>query len=176
MGYFSGVEVPKGYVKDPNQADQYIKQQLGKERAASSEDACLRTWAVLGNNGDQVKKEDQEKLATQRFFGYFPILGFDAGKMDMTAAVSQVYSRLVAGNVEHGIKSSDRVLKDVKGHTKPVTLKTITYSEIHLTFCQKINILARSIFLYTRGLITFCQLGVVFAPFDAAVNWYYKKG
>jgi len=167
------VEIPKGYSQDW-QTKAYYKEQEGEKRAATTRDIeQLHLPALLGDNPSEHRKTEEGDFT--RFGGYFPLFGFYTGVIDMGQAISMVYNRVVRGDNKVRDLISSEKLEKVKNHEGPVTLEKRAVVKVDLSASQKLNIVAKSILLWARGLITFCQLGIVFAPFDAAASWYYKK-
>ena len=118
-----------------------------------------------------------------RFQGYFPIFSLATGLMDMCNALETVYSRVILQcNEATEIIKTDMVKNSYSNRvsigTTAVVGKSFQHKKImklNLSAEQKMSIVARCVLVWMRGLITFCQLGIIFAPFDAIANRYYKK-
>ena len=112
---------------------------------------------------DSVEKEYKTRNSI-RYQGYLPIYGFKAGYCDMYDAIQTIYQRVILNN--------NTTLWDTVRFEKD-DMKRFG-DKVHLDFSQKIRVVTRCIVLFIRGLVTFCQLGVTFAPFDALANYHYK--
>ena len=104
-----------------------------------------------------------------RFYGYFPISGFYAGRMQMWQAIQTIFEK-VFKNDNSFVEKTVKTIDEKNGWI----LKTRKIVKVELNFVQRLYVLSHSIALYMRGLITFLQLGFVFAPFDL-VRGYHKK-
>jgi|GEM_PF-6371942 len=116
---------------------------------------------VVGS--DSVVKEFQARNNI-RYQGYFPIYGFRAGFNDVCDAAGTIFQRVILNN---NTILWDKVICEKDG---PKHLG----DKVHLNFSQKIYVVTRCITLFIRGLLTFCQLGITFAPFDALANRHYR--
>lgn len=96
-----------------------------------------------------------------RFGGYLPIIGFYAGYGDMQRSLAMIYSRVILNN-----NQVSQVETIERNNEKRFVLLKITDYKAELSQTQRAALLAMSIALFIRGIITFCQLGFLFIPFD----------
>lgn len=168
-----GTGIPEGYRRDYNfnsDKERYVREGKGELRFASSEDIKkLNLPSILGDNPVfyEPKDSDEKPGDVERFGGYFPLFGFYSGGKDMWTAISTLYDRVIVQN--------NKVTDETKEQKGKITLVDRTVVKVNLSAVQKASLVARCAMVWVRGLITFCQIGVVFAPFDAVANWWYKE-
>jgi hypothetical protein len=110
-------------------------------------------------------KENQEA----RFYGYFPICGFYTGAVELYDATNMLYKSIVLGQYT---VYKEKEIKNEQGKT--LIRKRLT-QVLEFTPAQRVALAVLQFGNYVRGLVTFLQLGVVFAPFDLAANVIGKR-
>ena len=105
-----------------------------------------------------------ESIGERRFYGYFPIAGFYTGAMEIMEATNDIYNNVIAN--QGRFETSEKVNDEKTGST----LKKRTIHIVEFSLAQRATILLVSVASYVRGLVTFCQLGILFAPLDFVGN------
>lgn len=159
----SQTKPPEGYHEASKRGNlkRYIKKTEVGTREATCEDLSkLKMVPIFG----YTKKND-----TERFYSYFPVVSLYYGVAGMCNTISEVFTRI--------IKNDNSIIGNVSRKTdfdNKWILEDREIQKIELKAIHKLAVLAHSICIYIRSLITFLQLGILFAPFDFLVG-YRKK-
>jgi hypothetical protein len=105
-----------------------------------------------------------------RVLGYLPVAGFITGVMDVAYSVHMIY-KFVISNQGTTRQERDEVIEDV---TEPKIKRTISIYQIDFSNKQRVALLGLSVALFARGVITFCQVGVIFVPLDLFADRFLK--
>jgi len=126
------------------------------------------SWSDLSKlNGLPFGSINRQKIpysyfSETRFYGYFPIAGFYYGFLEFMSGLENGYTRV------HKAKNSLHTVEKIGDLHK----RTITV--LKFTPAQSAVLLLAAIAQCIRGVITFCQLGILFAPFDFIANQFQK--
>lgn len=95
-----------------------------------------------------------------RCIGYFPVGGFFAGIKDIVDSIQMIYYRV--------IKHSNTLSRweTTRDDANRILITTRHIHPVDLSLNKKLAIVGLGISLFVRGLLTFCQVGVIFLPFD----------
>lgn len=104
-----------------------------------------------------------------RVLGYLPIFALYTGALDMVNSIEMIYRRVIKNensfNVKVKTQDDDKHFITITRHIHPVNLNPR----------ERAAILGLGLALFIRGLITFCQIGIVFLPLDFIFNAYVGR-